>query len=299
MTRPGPRRTPATTLGAELDLHVERKRLGGRRGALRPRALEFVAQNLKPWAPLRHLTIPEARRTVIEDHVRARACVAPVAARNELAELKTALRDSQARGQRVDPAIFTLELGKPATREGRALTVDEPRQITAAETVVLRGRSRFRLRREVAVRSVGVPSPLRCQVGCHDCAMDQRQLAGVGLFSSLSKQELEKLARWTDEVSVRAGDELATEGQFAHEFFVIEDGIAEVRQNGEPIAELGPGDFFGEIGLLEAERRTASVVAATPMRVIVMFQREFKQMEQEMPAVADRVRSAIRARLDS
>ncbi len=129
--------------------------------------------------------------------------------------------------------------------------------------------------------------------------MDQRQLAGVRLFSSLSKQELEKLARWTDEVSVRAGDELATEGKFAHEFFVIEEGIAEVRQNGEPIAELGPGDFFGEIGLLEAERRTASVVAATPMRVIVMFQREFKQMEQEMPAVADRVRSAIRARLDS
>ena len=127
--------------------------------------------------------------------------------------------------------------------------------------------------------------------------MRERQLAEVPLFSSLSKQELGKLARWTDEVSVLEGEELASEGQFAHEFFVIEEGAAEVRQNGKRIGELGPGDFFGEIGLLETERRTASVVATTAMRLIVMFQREFKQMEHEMPAVAAGIRSAIRARL--
>ena len=127
--------------------------------------------------------------------------------------------------------------------------------------------------------------------------MDAKRLEAVGLFSSLSKKELGQLAQWTDEIAVPEGQELATEGRFAHEFFVIEDGSAAVVQNGEPIAELGPGDFFGEIGLLETERRTASVVASTPMRVIVMFQREFKQMEQKMPAVADRIRSAIRARL--
>jgi CRP/FNR family transcriptional regulator, cyclic AMP receptor protein len=129
--------------------------------------------------------------------------------------------------------------------------------------------------------------------------MDASRLEGVGFFSSLSKKELGKLAQWTDEVSVDAGHELATEGQFAHEFFVIEEGSAEVTKNGERIAELGPGEFFGEIGLLETERRTASVVATTPMQLIVMFQREFKQMEREMPGVADRIRAAIRARLDS
>jgi CRP/FNR family cyclic AMP-dependent transcriptional regulator len=128
--------------------------------------------------------------------------------------------------------------------------------------------------------------------------MDAKQLQGVGIFSGLSKKELEDLARWTDEVSVEEGYELAKEGAFAHEFFVIEVGSAEVVQHGERIAELGPGDFFGEIGLLETERRTASVIATTPMRLIVMFQREFKQMEQAMPSVADRVRSSIRARLD-
>jgi len=129
--------------------------------------------------------------------------------------------------------------------------------------------------------------------------MDAKQLEGIGFFSGLSKKELEKLAQWTDEVSVSEGHALATEGQFAHEFFVIEEGSAEVMQNGERIAELGPGEFFGEIGLLETERRTASVVAKTPMQLIVMFQTQFKQMEREMPAVAGRIRSAIRARLDA
>jgi CRP-like cAMP-binding protein len=129
--------------------------------------------------------------------------------------------------------------------------------------------------------------------------MDASRLKDVRLFSTLSKPEIERLARWTDEVSVREGEELATEGQFAHEFFVIEDGSAEVTQEGERIRELGPGDFFGEIGLLETARRTATVRATTPMRVIVMFQREFKQMEQEMPAVAERIRAAIRTYLGS
>ena len=124
------------------------------------------------------------------------------------------------------------------------------------------------------------------------------QLEHIGLFSSLSRKELESLAQWTDELEVPAGHVLAEQGTFAHEFFVIQDGAATVLQDGERIAELGAGDFFGEIGLLETERRTATVRATTPMRLIVMFQREFKQMERELPAVADRIRSAIRARLD-
>ena len=80
---------------------------------------------------------------------------------------------------------------------------------------------------------------------------------------------------------------------------MIEDGTAEVRQVDYRIAALGTGYFFGEIGLLETNRRTATVVATSPMRLIVMFQREFREMEREMPAVADRIRAAIRARLDA
>lgn len=129
--------------------------------------------------------------------------------------------------------------------------------------------------------------------------MDVKRLEGVGLFSGLSKDERKQLAQWTDLASVPAGFELARQGQFAHEFFVIEDGVAQVVHDGEMIAELGPGDFFGEIGLLETQRRTASVVASTPMELIVMFEREFREMATQMPAVADRVQSAVRARLNS
>jgi CRP/FNR family cyclic AMP-dependent transcriptional regulator len=129
--------------------------------------------------------------------------------------------------------------------------------------------------------------------------LDAERLKAVGIFAGLSRKELERLSAWTDEISIREGEELVTEGRFAHEFFVIEDGSAEVLQGGERIAELGAGDFFGEIALLERERRTATVRATTPMEVIVMFRPNFMQMEREMPAVADRVRSAIRARLDS
>jgi CRP-like cAMP-binding protein len=129
--------------------------------------------------------------------------------------------------------------------------------------------------------------------------MDASRLDGIRLFSGLSKKELGQLAQHMDELTVRDGEELASEGRFAHEFFVIEDGTAEVLQGGERIGELGPGDFFGEIGLLETERRTASVRATSQMEVIVMFAPDFKKMERELPAVADRIRSAIRARLDS
>ena len=122
-------------------------------------------------------------------------------------------------------------------------------------------------------------------------------LEGIGAFSGLSKHELEQLGGWPFELEVPAGEELLKEGKLAHEFFVIEDGAVEVRQDGERIAELGTGDFFGEIALLEGGTRTATVVATTPLRLIVMSAQEFRRMEQDLPAIADRVRSAVRARL--
>ncbi len=127
--------------------------------------------------------------------------------------------------------------------------------------------------------------------------MHPDRLASVDLFSSLSKTELAQLAAWTDELTFPEGKELAREGTFAHEFFIIEEGNVAVLRDGERIAELGPGDFFGEIGLLETDRRTASVVTTTPVTAIVMFQREFRQMESAMPTIAEQVRGAIRDRL--
>jgi CRP/FNR family transcriptional regulator, cyclic AMP receptor protein len=126
--------------------------------------------------------------------------------------------------------------------------------------------------------------------------MDAARLKSIPLFADLSEAEREQVARWTDEVEVAEGKHLVDEGKLAYEFFVIEEGTADVRHGDEVIARLGPGDFFGEIALLETIPRTASVVATSPMRAVVMFGRDFRAMENEMPAVADRVKRAVEER---
>jgi len=126
--------------------------------------------------------------------------------------------------------------------------------------------------------------------------MDANRLKQLPLFASLSEKEREKVAQWADEVDVQQGKHLVDEGQFAYEFFVIEDGTAEVRKGDQKLAELGPGDFFGEIALLEEERRTASVIATTGLRVIVMTRRDFGSMQSELPSVAATIRQALEER---
>jgi CRP/FNR family transcriptional regulator, cyclic AMP receptor protein len=129
--------------------------------------------------------------------------------------------------------------------------------------------------------------------------MDPQELKSVELFSSLNKKELRFVGQQADEIDVQAGARLATEGRLAYEFFVIEEGTADVIRDESTIATLGPGDFFGEIGLLESERRTASVVARSPMRLIVLTGGAFRMIEREMPSVAQRIREAMKQRLDT
>jgi CRP/FNR family transcriptional regulator, cyclic AMP receptor protein len=127
--------------------------------------------------------------------------------------------------------------------------------------------------------------------------VEERELTYYPLFQPLSKHERETVGRFLDKIDVRAGKKLASEGSFAHEFFVIEKGEASVTQGDATIATLGPGDFFGEIALLERERRTATVTAQTDMTLLVMHQSGFSAMLDQSPAVADRLQAAIRARL--
>ena len=122
-------------------------------------------------------------------------------------------------------------------------------------------------------------------------------MKSIALFSALSDRDRAQIASWADEIEVEEGRALANQGQFGYEFFVVEEGEAEVTKDGQPVASLRTGDFFGEIALVEAERRTASVVARTPMRLIVMHRRDFQHMQREMPRVAEQVREAIRTRL--
>jgi CRP-like cAMP-binding protein len=129
--------------------------------------------------------------------------------------------------------------------------------------------------------------------------MLEAQLSEVPFFGMLSKKELAAVARQTDDVDVREGEALARQGEFGHEFFVIVDGTAEVLRGDERIAELGPGDFFGEMALVADERRMATVRATAPMRVIVMTRRSFREIDRSMPQVHSAVVEAIEARRTS
>nr|MBA2599290.1 cyclic nucleotide-binding domain-containing protein [Actinomycetota bacterium] len=127
--------------------------------------------------------------------------------------------------------------------------------------------------------------------------MDPKRLTSVPLFQGLSKKELQHLSTVMDEVDLPEGKQLASEGTFAYEFFMIEEGTASVSRGGAQIRELGPGDFFGEIGLLESERRTASVTTTSPMRAIVMTGYDFRGMERDQPRIAREIRAKIDERL--
>ena len=127
--------------------------------------------------------------------------------------------------------------------------------------------------------------------------MDAKKLETIPLFRDLSKKEREQIARWADEVDVPAGFPLLQQGAFPHEFFVVEEGTVEVTKDGAHVTDLGPGDFFGEIAILEHDRRTATVVATAPTTLIVMLARDFETMAEQLPDVADQVRAAIHERM--
>ena len=126
--------------------------------------------------------------------------------------------------------------------------------------------------------------------------MDKARLKSVPFFSNMSKRELAAMAQQTDDLDVPAGKVLAQEGEIGHEFFVIDQGTAEVTRGGEHVADLGPGDFFGEMALLEEDRRTATVTASSPARVIVMTRQSFRALDRTMPGVHAAVAEAIASR---
>ena len=127
--------------------------------------------------------------------------------------------------------------------------------------------------------------------------MDAARLAQFPLFADLTDDERAEVAACMREVTVDAGTTLATEGDNAYEVFVIETGDADVHKGGQVVRKLGPGDVFGEIGLLATGTRTASVVATSPMRLVAMFSREYKQLEGRMPALAKSLRETMAQRV--
>lgn len=119
----------------------------------------------------------------------------------------------------------------------------------------------------------------------------------VPLFSQCSKRELAEVAAVADEIDLRAGKELTRQGRPGREFFVLIEGKADVRKNGRKIRTLKGGDFFGEIALVSSKPRTATVVAATPVRVLVVTDRSFKRLLERSPTIQLKVLQALAERI--
>ena len=126
--------------------------------------------------------------------------------------------------------------------------------------------------------------------------MDEKSLRSVPLFDSLSKGDRKAIAQHADELDAPEGTELVRQGDFAYEFFVIEEGTVEVRRDGELVAELGPGDFLGEMGIVSQAVRNATVVATSPIRAIVIDEQSFRSMRRLNPSVCDQIAAAVEER---
>ena len=122
-------------------------------------------------------------------------------------------------------------------------------------------------------------------------------LKSVPLFAGCSKAELRRLASIADEIDLRQGTVLTREGRTGHEFFVLIDGTASVVKGGRKVAELGAGDWLGEIALLTREPRTATVTATSPLRTLVITDREFRRLVSEVPSIAMKVLGGVAERL--
>jgi len=122
-------------------------------------------------------------------------------------------------------------------------------------------------------------------------------LGRIPLFSELSKKELVFLARMTTEVDVREGSTLVRQGEMGREAMIIESGTAVVRRNNRKVDDVGPGDFFGEMSLIDHMPRNADVVATSDMTVLVMDSREFSTVLDTYPKVAVKILKTVVERL--
>jgi CRP-like cAMP-binding protein len=126
--------------------------------------------------------------------------------------------------------------------------------------------------------------------------MDEARLRDIPLFAKLSRKQRRLLALRADEVDVPPGKLVCRKGESANEFYLIEQGTAKVVRDGQYLDELGPGDYFGEMGVHDGAPRNANVVALTPMTLMILSGAALKELEREAPQLARRIRATIEQR---
>lgn len=126
--------------------------------------------------------------------------------------------------------------------------------------------------------------------------MDTTQLKRIPLFADASDEELRKVAFFAQAKEVDEGTEVVSEGGFSRELLAIEDGSAEVTRDGEHVADLGPGDVFGEAGMLDDEMRSATVTATSRLKLISMGHFEVKRLKKDAPGVYSAIEELVEER---
>ncbi len=122
-------------------------------------------------------------------------------------------------------------------------------------------------------------------------------LGGVPLFANCSKAELQRIATLADELDLAEGATLIREGERGREFLVVVNGTVSVTKRGKKVRDLGSGDFIGEIALVSDVPRTATVTATSPVRLLVVTDRAFRGLIEEMPSIATKVLQSLGERL--
>jgi CRP-like cAMP-binding protein len=127
-------------------------------------------------------------------------------------------------------------------------------------------------------------------------ALDVSQLKRAPLFADVPDESLAKIAPFTEVDEFVEGNEIIREGGYSNHFYVILEGDATVERGGEKIADLGPGDVFGEQGLLEKDVRSATVKATGDLRVIKIEHWELSRMRKSMPEVVEQLQAKVEER---
>lgn len=122
-------------------------------------------------------------------------------------------------------------------------------------------------------------------------------LRGVPLFANCSKAELQQIAQLADELDLSDGATLIREGERGREFIVVAEGTVKVTRGGTTIRELGSGDFIGEIALVVDRPRTATVTATSPVRLLVVTDRAFSRLLEQVPSISLKVMQSLGERL--
>lgn len=122
-------------------------------------------------------------------------------------------------------------------------------------------------------------------------------LGKVRLFAAVPKKQLSLIGRASDEVRVAPGKVLVEQGKPGFEFYLIISGTATVSRNGRKVASLGPGQYFGELAVLDRRPRNATIKADTEMELLVLGQREFSGLLDEVPGLAHKLLQTMAGRL--